>query len=520
MKKQFKIFNLLSVFTLAFGLSYAQLPDGSTAPDFTVTDINGETYRLYDLLDSGYTVVIDLNATWCGPCWSYHEAGHLEELWEDHGPAGATGVNANTTDDVFVMMIESDANTGMADLQGNTASSYGDWITGTNFPIVDDASVANAYNLTYYPTVFTICPNRILTESSALTAANHYTLVSECVSAVEGVNASVFDVESTIAPNGCGDEASGNVTVTVQNSGTQTLGTIAVALVADGDTLGTQNINASQLNAFETQDVTFNNISVSAESYTVVIVTADDNLVDNVSVEPVTLFDGNTDMFVDVVFLTDNYAADSYLEIADESGNVIWSQGNESVEGNYNTGDANNGPADPTEPLENNTEYTWRVNLPSIGCHTFFIGDYYGDGINSSQYGSSGTDGSWSIKNHTGAVISQIQELNFGGTDNSAFNNNAPGDTTNITNYYLTSLSLHPNPLNSIGQLRFELNSPSKVNLEIVDVLGKSVVSIDKQLSSGFQNLEFDVAHVPNGVYFAKLSINDEINVVKFTKLN
>ena len=62
---------------LPFGLSYAQLPDGSTAPDFTVTDINGETYRLYDLLDSGYTVVIDLNATWCGPCWSYHEAGHL-----------------------------------------------------------------------------------------------------------------------------------------------------------------------------------------------------------------------------------------------------------------------------------------------------------------------------------------------------------------------------------------------------------------------------------------------------------
>ena len=520
MKKQFKFFNLFIVFTLAFYVSFAQLPNGSVAPDFTVTDINGETYRLYDLLDSGYTVVIDLNATWCGPCWSYHEAGHLEELWEDHGPAGATGVNANTTDDVFVMMIESDANTGMADLQGNTQTSYGDWITGTNFPIVDDASVANAYNLTYYPTVFTICPNRILTESGTLTAANHYNLVLECPSAVEGVNASVLNVESTIAPNGCGDEASGNVTVTVQNSGTQNLpATIIVALVADGDTLGTQNINGSQLNAFETQDVTFNNISVSVESYTVAIVTADANLQDNVSVENVTLFDGNTDMFVDVVFLTDNFANESYLEIADESGNVIWSQGNENVEGNYNTQNESC-PTDPTEPLENNTEYTWRVNLSSIGCHTFFIGDYFGDGVNSSQYGSSGIDGSWSIKNHTGAVISQIQELNFGGTDNSAFNNNAPGDTTNITNYQLTSLSLYPNPINSVGQLRFELNTPAKVELDIVDVLGKSVVSIDKQLSSGFQKLEFDVAHVPSGVYFAKLAINGEINVVKFTKLN
>ena len=239
----------------------------------------------------------------------------------------------------------------------------------------------------------------------------------------------------------------------------------------------------------------------------------------DVSVENVTLFDGNTDMFVDVVFLTDNFANESYLEIADESGNVIWSQGNENVEGNYNTGDENNCPTDPTEPLENNTEYTWRVNLSSIGCHTFFIGDYYGDGINSSIY-QGGIDGSWSIKNHTGAVISQIQELNFGGTDNSAFNNNAPGDTTNITNYYLTSLSLHPNPLNSVGQLRFELNTPAKVELDIVDVLGKSVMSIDKQLSSGLQKLEFDVAHVHSGVYFAKLSVNGEINVVKFTKLN
>ena len=94
------------------------------------------------------------------------------------------------------------------------------------------------------------------------------------------------------------------------------------------------------------------------ESYTLAIVTADANLQDNISVETVTLFDGNTDMFVDVVFLTDNFANESYLEIADESGNVIWSQGNENVEGNYNTGDENNCPTDPTEPLENNTEYT------------------------------------------------------------------------------------------------------------------------------------------------------------------
>jgi hypothetical protein len=33
--------------------SFAQLPDGSIAPDFTATDIDGVEHNLYDLLDEG-----------------------------------------------------------------------------------------------------------------------------------------------------------------------------------------------------------------------------------------------------------------------------------------------------------------------------------------------------------------------------------------------------------------------------------------------------------------------------------
>ena len=35
----------------------AQLPAGSVAPDFTVTDINGNTHHLYGCLNQGCTVV-------------------------------------------------------------------------------------------------------------------------------------------------------------------------------------------------------------------------------------------------------------------------------------------------------------------------------------------------------------------------------------------------------------------------------------------------------------------------------
>ena len=42
----------------------AQLADGATAPDFTVKALNGVTYNLYSILDSGYYVFLDFGGTW------------------------------------------------------------------------------------------------------------------------------------------------------------------------------------------------------------------------------------------------------------------------------------------------------------------------------------------------------------------------------------------------------------------------------------------------------------------------
>jgi len=182
MKKIFTIFTLITLFS--FSNSYAQLPNGSVAPDFTLTDLNGTTHTLYEYLNEGYTVFLDFSAVWCGPCWGYHISGALEELYEYHGPAGYPNVSASTTDDVMVFFIEGDASP-LACLQGTGCGTQGDWVTGTPYPIictdgtVNPTSVVSAYSIGYWPTVYQICPDRLLSEAGQ--NPNPYPLVTSCL---------------------------------------------------------------------------------------------------------------------------------------------------------------------------------------------------------------------------------------------------------------------------------------------------------------------------------------------------
>jgi hypothetical protein len=145
---------------LAFPVSiYAQLPNGSTAPDFTLTDYYGTEHNLYEYLDAGKTVILEVFAAHCPSCWNYHQTNRLKNLYNAYGPEG--------TNELMVLALEHDQWNGHNAFigDGDPWVTQGNWLEGTPFPIFNvedpDRGVFADYNINGYPIIHKICPNRI-----------------------------------------------------------------------------------------------------------------------------------------------------------------------------------------------------------------------------------------------------------------------------------------------------------------------------------------------------------------------
>ncbi len=180
MKKLILAFSL--VFCSQFA-SFAQLADGTTAPDFTLTDINNVTHNLYTYLNQGKTVYLDFFATHCSSCWAYRNSNHLKNLQLQYGPNGT--VNQN----VVVIAIEFNPNNGSNELNGISGSTQGNWVSGTPYPIINPegmtrTQILNNYNVIYYPMIYAICPNKQTKLMGTQSTTALYNQVALCSSAV------------------------------------------------------------------------------------------------------------------------------------------------------------------------------------------------------------------------------------------------------------------------------------------------------------------------------------------------
>ncbi len=498
--KRFSTLLLICMLAFTFNAN-AQLANGSLGPDFTATDIDGNEHNLYDLLDQGISVVMDVSATWCGPCWSYHTSGVLEDVWEEHGPDGAN--------DMYVFMIEGDASTTMADLQGTTSGTAGNWIEGTQYPIIDNAQIANDYEIAYFPTVYVICPNRKVTEMPIQPSlAQLVATAGNCEQPSEGLNGAIF---SYTGETGRICDAFGfTPSLILQNMGDMEVTSMEVQMMYNGFPLGSTTWNGS-LNTYQTGEVTFDDQTITnAGNLTFEITSVNggsDMLADDNSVAQNFLLadEASADM-IEISVTTDTYGYETYWEFLKDDGTVVASGGNPNVI-NPNVAAQAGDPG----AYEANATNTVSVEVYDINCYDFKIYDSYGDGI-CCAYGN----GSYSLTNQDGTTFLSGGE--FESDEFTALKITSTLTTSANEISSLGALEVYPNPVANVMNVNFNLDQTMDLQVAIHNALGQKVNDMGVQTYvAGNNNFEVNAANIANGVYYITLSNNNESITRKFT---
>lgn len=147
MKKVLFLFSLVAFANYSF--SQSTIANGAACPNFTVTDVSGNSHTLSDICAGGQYVIVDFFAYWCGPCMA--TAPYLEEFYTKYGC---------NSGDVFVLAMESDPNSTLAQLQAFKESAG---VSGSTMPTVLGSQGGNGvrsqYGVSAFPTFVLIGPD-------------------------------------------------------------------------------------------------------------------------------------------------------------------------------------------------------------------------------------------------------------------------------------------------------------------------------------------------------------------------
>jgi hypothetical protein len=290
--------------------------------------------------------------------------------------------------------------------------------------------------------------------------------------------------------------------VSLLNIGTTTLTSAQISYQIDNGTAQQYNWSGT-LNQWQAQTITLPTVQLAAGAHTFTATVSnpnqalDENSSNNQSAANinVTAVPETIDI-LKVTLLTDDYADETYVELRNAAGAVVWSDGNESVAGNFGTSNFP-APNDPTTPLQNNTTYNYDIPLTAFECYTFVIYDYYGDGMGASQWG--GTDGALSLADNNSVNIFTLPASDFGdsiavvvrhiddaGLDNSALN-----------------FTLAPNPAQS--ELNVNWFNQTQMSIQVYDVCGKLLFTREVEASS----TQLNIQELSAGTYLLQLNANN-----------
>ncbi|MES2139677.1 MAG: T9SS type A sorting domain-containing protein [Bacteroidota bacterium] len=575
MKKFLQITTALAL-TFLVSQSKAQVVTGSLSADWTLTDLNGVSHNLYTYLNAGKTVFIDISATWCAPCWGYHNTHAFDDMWANHGPAGAPGVSGTTTDDCIVIFVEGDGATSETCLHGSTGcvdpnnsnTSQGDWVTGVYHPIINPTSTTtptvnafnDIYNLSYFPTSVMICPNRSMTEVDQFTAAELYAAKSACSAAsvaVDGEMITSLAYNTTLA-------SCDSVTPTFRlgNIGTDTLRSATITLQVDGVAQKTIYWTGN-LGTYESATITGVKVgSLVSGTRTITAIISNPNGV----VDPTAANNSTEATFVIYPTTGGSYITESFESAGIPTAWTITAGGNKTWEDAPTTG-CNSSSSATLEFYSIPSDQVDIITLPPMsftGTSAYLTFD-----VAYAQYSSSNTDklqvevsttcgSSWTSKYSKAGtalktsppVANSVQFVptasqwrhetvnlsTYAGQTNvlvrlkgtSDYGNNLFVDNINFVtsvvgieeNEMLNNVRVYPNPITNTAVVDFSLSESNNVSITLVNALGQLEFSKDLgKMNAGDQNYSLDATSISNGLYFLNIKIGDN-TVTKKVAIN
>lgn len=151
------------------------------------------------------------------------------------------------------------------------------------------------------------------------------------------------------------------------------------------------------------------------------------------------------------------------------------------------------------------------------GCYQFVIYDSYGDGLNTGSWWCNQKVGDYEITDGTGALLVDMATASYG--DSAVHNFCVQSLITTIQehNNNITNLNIYPNPTQNKFFVDLALTEKQTVKIELHNATGQR---LQTQLHQAFeqQKLIINIEDYPNGLYFIKLTIGEQVVSKKIIK--